>query len=75
MSELEEARKALIQSFVAAIGLKPGKPPTGREMLLMSYSDDTKVLIARAIELDPALTEPILAIAEHAYADGVDSVD
>jgi hypothetical protein len=39
----------------------------------LGFSPETRKLIDRAVELDPALETAILAIADSAYADGADS--
>ena len=44
--------------------------PLKRALALAGYSDELKKLIVRAIELDPALEETILKIAELAFEDG-----
>lgn len=69
------AMAQLAWAFFKAVGLAPHTPMTPREKALMSYSEETKRIIIRAIELDPALQETILKIAELAYADGADSAD
>jgi hypothetical protein len=42
-----------------------------REMSMFGYSDETKRKIRRAIELNPAMEELILDIAESANIDGM----
>lgn len=44
-----------------------------RSKEMFSYSDRTRSLIHKAAELDPALEKHILAIAESAFQDGVES--
>jgi hypothetical protein len=73
--ELEEAKAkiALVEAFAKAVGLKPGAEPTPRQRSMMGYSDETKRIIIQAIEVNPAMEETFLKIAELAYADGEDS--
>lgn len=44
---------------------------SSRELAMIGYSEDTKHAILAAIELDPALEEMILLIAERAFGDGL----
>jgi hypothetical protein len=46
---------------------------TDREIALIGLSNETKRAINRAIELDPALEEAILNIADLCYRDGMDA--
>ena len=71
-SEEMQARFELLIAFNRAIGLGPNKVATPRQKRVMCYSDETKRIIIRAIELDPALEEAILKLAECAYQDGYD---
>jgi hypothetical protein len=51
-----------------------GRPKTTvRDLALFGLSEETQNLILRTIELNPALEESILKIADLAYADGADS--
>jgi hypothetical protein len=52
-----------------------GKPaaetmPLERAMAMIGYSDELKKLLVRCIEVNPAMEESFLLIAELAYADG-----
>ena len=52
-----------------------GKPaaetmPLERAMSMIGYSDELKRLLVRCIEVNPAMEESFLKIAELAYADG-----
>lgn len=53
----------------------PPSPPTAQDMATFGLSRETRKLIKRAIELDPALEELILQIADSAYSDGEESQD
>lgn len=46
---------------------------TDRQMAMLGYSAETQKAITRAIELDPALEEAILNIADLCYKDGLDA--
>lgn len=46
---------------------------TDREIAMIGYSAETQKAITRAIELDPALEEAILNIADLCYKDGLDA--
>lgn len=62
-----------MEQLIAAAALTPPPAkPTDREMRMIGYSPETERLILKAIELDPALEELILDIAELAYVDGQD---
>jgi hypothetical protein len=75
MSEFkDDINQALTDAFMRYIGLKPNTIPTPRQIAMLCYSDETKALIIRTIELNPALEESILNIAELAYIDGENSV-
>lgn len=64
-----------IRMLRGALGLSGYPRPSDRDMALFGYADETKRAIVRAIELDPALEEAILNIADLAFRDGVDSVE
>ncbi len=57
----------LLKGFLGVAGYPT---PTMRDMALVGYSDELKRLILRTIELDPALEDSILQIAETAFMEG-----
>ena len=59
----------LIRAVTGAMGLDPVKP-TDRDMAMIGYSPELKALITRAIEVNPAMEETFLAIAELAFLEG-----
>jgi hypothetical protein len=71
---MDEQEKRLIINTLDAIGLRPPKPATERDIKLAQYSDELKRIIIRAIEACPAMEETFLTIAELAFMDGEDNV-
>ena len=53
--------------------LRGDVPQDDRSRKLIGYSARSQQLIQKAIELDPALEETILAIAESTYQDGCEA--
>lgn len=53
--------------------LREPPPTTKREMAVFGYSRETKRLITRMIETNPAMEEAILKLADLAYFDGAES--
>jgi hypothetical protein len=54
--------------------LRGNPKPSVRDLALFGLSAETQDLILKTIELNPALEDSILKIADLAYADGADSV-
>lgn len=67
--------QVLITSWAQAAGLKPRNPATDREMAMMMYSNETKALIVKLIELSPVLEESVLMLADLAFNDGQTAAD
>ena len=65
----DQVNKALLVKW-----LRGNPKPSVRDLALFGLSAETQDLILRTIELNPALEESILKIADLAYADGADSV-
>lgn len=73
-------RETLGEALAEALGrYLAGKPnveitPLERAIAMVGYSDELKKLLVRCIELNPAMEESFLEIAELAYSDGEDAV-
>lgn len=75
MSSPSAPESAVIKALKGALGLSGYARPSDREIAMFGYAPETKAAIVRAIELDPALEEAILNIADLAFRDGIDSVE
>jgi hypothetical protein len=51
--------------------IKKFPAPVARDLRMLEYSEETRRKIRRAIELNPAMEELILDIAESANIDGM----
>jgi ABC-type arginine transport system ATPase subunit len=63
---------ATLRMLKGALGISGYARPSGRDMALLGYSEETKRAILRVIELSPVLEEAVLQIAGLAFRDGLD---
>ena len=70
----EEMRETLGEELTAALARylagKPEFQPLERAISMIGYSDELKRLLVKSVELNPAMEESFLKIAELAYEDG-----
>lgn len=64
-----------IRMLKGALGCAGYDRPSDRDIAMFGLAPETKRAIVRAIELDPALEEAILNIADLAFRDGIGSVE
>jgi hypothetical protein len=62
---------AVLAMLKGALGIPGYARPSGRDMALLGYSEETKRAILRVIELSPVLEEAVLQIAELSFRDGL----